>query len=61
MSLIGLLVAIVIIALIVWAIETLLPLPAPFGMVIRVIAVIIVLVLLLQMLGVISAGGLRVR
>jgi hypothetical protein len=60
MALIPLLVAIVIIALIVWVIETLLPLPAPFHLVIRVIAIIIVLVLLLQFLGVITSD-LRYR
>jgi len=54
MGLIGLLVAVLIIGLLVWMIETLLPLPAPFQTVVRVIAVIIVLVLLVQFLGVVT-------
>jgi hypothetical protein len=58
MGLIPLLIAVVIIALVVWVIETLLPLPAPFQMIVRVIAVIIVLVLLLQFLGLVASGGL---
>jgi hypothetical protein len=55
------LVAILIVALIVWVIETLLPLPAPFQTVIRVIAVIIVLLLLVQFLGVLGVSGWRLR
>lgn len=56
MSLIGLLVAVLIVGLIVWVIETLLPLPAPFATVVRVIGVIIVLLLLVQFLGFLGAG-----
>ena len=61
MSLIGLLVAVLIVGLIVWVIETLLPLPSPFQTVVRVIGVIIVLVLLIEFLGVLGVGGVRLR
>jgi hypothetical protein len=61
MSLIGLLVAVLIVGLIVWVIETLLPLPAPFQTVVRVIGVIIVLVLRIEFLGLLGVGGVRLR
>jgi hypothetical protein len=60
MSIIGLLVAVVIVGLIVWVVETVLPLPEPFRTVVRVIGVIIVLVLLIQFLGLLD-GGLRLH
>ena len=56
MSLIGLLIAVLIVGLIVWVIETLLPLPSPFAMVVRVIGVVIVLLLLIEFLGVLGPG-----
>jgi hypothetical protein len=60
MGLIGLLVAVVVVGLIVWLIETVIPLPPPFGLVVRVIGVIIVLVLLLEVLGLVPLG-VRIR
>jgi hypothetical protein len=50
-GLIGLLVAIVIVGLLIWAIEQL-PLPPPFAVVVRIIGIIIVILLLLQFLGI---------
>lgn len=61
MSLIGLLIAVVVVGLVIWAIEQLAPLPHPFPVVIRVIGVVIVLLLLLQFLGVLGVDGVYLR
>jgi len=50
MTLIGLLITVVILGLIVWAIEQI-PMPPPFAVVVRIIAVIILILILLQFLG----------
>jgi hypothetical protein len=53
-GLIYILIALVILGLIIYAIETLFPLPAPFGAIIRVIAVLLALVILLNAFGVVG-------
>lgn len=61
MTLIGLLVAVLIIGLIYWLI-TLIPLPDPFKTIVLVIFIIIVILWLLSSFGVLGAGPiLRVR
>lgn len=61
MTIIGLLIAVVVVGLVIWAIEQLAELPPKFVVVIRVIGVVIVLVLLLQFLGVLGADGIYLR
>jgi hypothetical protein len=58
MSLIGLLVAVVILGLIFWAVEQL-PLPPPFAVIVRVIAIIVLILILVQFLGIYSPLYLR--
>ncbi len=51
MSLIGLVVTIAVVGLIVWAITTLIPMPAPFKNAIYVLCVVFLVIYLLQAFG----------
>ncbi len=60
MTLVGLLVAVVIMGLIYWLI-TMLPLPAPFGTIVLVIFIIICILWLASSFGFIGSGPLVLR
>lgn len=62
MSLLTLVIAIALAGLIVWAITTLIPMPAPFQRAIYVVSVVILVVFVLQSLGLMPAlGSLRIK
>lgn len=60
MSLIGLIVVIAVFGLIVWALITLVPMPAPFQKAIYVVSVVILVLIILQAFGLLGGLGVRV-
>jgi sulfite exporter TauE/SafE len=60
MSLIGLIVAIAVLGLIVWAITTLIPMPEPFKRAIYVVAVVILVLYVLAAFGLLASLDMRV-
>lgn len=60
MSLISLLVFVIVMGLIYWLL-TMLPLPEPFKKVALVIFIIICILILLNMIGVVNIGDIRIR
>ena len=60
MSIVGILIFIVIVGLIYWLI-TLLPLPAPFPMIIRVALILLAIIWLASQLGAFGSGTLRIH
>lgn len=60
MSLIGLLVFVIIVGLLFWLV-TMLPLPAPFALIARVLLILICIVWLASQFGVFGSAPLRIR
>lgn len=58
MSIIGLIVVLAIVGVILWAVNTLVPMAAPIKTIINVVVVIAVLLWLLQAFGLLSGTGL---
>jgi len=58
---IQIIVVIAVVGLLVWAVQTLIPMPAKFQQAIYVLAVVFLCMWLLQVTGLLSAGTIRIR
>jgi len=61
MSLVGILLAIVVVGLILWVVETVVPMPVTIKRVLEAVVVLVLVVWLLQAFGLLSGNLLRVR
>ncbi len=61
MSLISLVVTLAVVGLILWAIETLIPMDPKFKQIIHVLVIVFVCIWLLQAFGLLSGSDLRLR
>jgi hypothetical protein len=60
MSLVGLIITIVLVGVLLWAIESFIPMAPPIKRLLEVVVVILIILWLLQAFGLLSGGGVRV-
>jgi hypothetical protein len=60
MSLVSLIVAIAVVGLLLWLIETLIPMPLTVKRVLEAVVVLVLIIWLLQVFGLLGAGAVRV-
>jgi hypothetical protein len=61
MSLVELIIAIVLVGVLLWAVESFVPMSPPIRRVLQVVVVLILILWLLQAFGIFGAGNIRVR
>jgi hypothetical protein len=61
MSLIGIIIAIAVVGLILWLVETVVPMPVAIKRVLEAVVVLVLIIWLLQAFGLLSGNMMRVR